>query len=81
MGKRIFFFEFQMSSSLTSMIYRKSLVLSSAARRKFTSGEITNFMSVDADKVLMIPYLTNVWSAPFAVTNIANNYLGYRRLL
>ena len=41
----------QMSSCLTSMIYRKSLKLSSAARRKFTSGEITNFMSVDADKV------------------------------
>ncbi len=67
-----------MSSRLTSMVYRKSLRLSSAARRKFTSGQISNLMSVDADKALMLPYLTNVWTAPFQI--VVALYLLYKEL-
>ncbi|KAI7826006.1 P-loop containing nucleoside triphosphate hydrolase protein [Gamsiella multidivaricata] len=44
-------------SALVGMIYRKSLVLSPGARKSATSGEITNYMSTDAEK-----WITNlVW--------------------
>ncbi|KAF9927473.1 hypothetical protein FBU30_003229 [Linnemannia zychae] len=37
-------------TALIAMIYRKSLKLSSAAKQKSTVGEITNHMSVDAER-------------------------------
>ncbi|KAF9909398.1 hypothetical protein BX616_011195 [Lobosporangium transversale] len=37
-------------TALISMIYRKSLRLSSAAKQKSTAGEINNHMSVDAER-------------------------------
>ncbi|KAF9974092.1 Canalicular multispecific organic anion transporter 2 [Actinomortierella ambigua] len=37
-------------TSLIGMVYRKALVLSSGAKQKSTSGEITNHMSVDAER-------------------------------
>ncbi|KAG0232674.1 Canalicular multispecific organic anion transporter 2 [Actinomortierella wolfii] len=37
-------------TALIGMVYRKSLVLSSGAKQKSTSGEITNHMSVDAER-------------------------------
>ncbi|KAI8345227.1 ABC transporter type 1, transmembrane domain-containing protein [Mortierella sp. GBAus27b] len=37
-------------TALISMIYRKSLKLSSAAKQKSTTGEINNHMSVDAER-------------------------------
>ncbi|KAF9183410.1 hypothetical protein BGZ50_004257 [Haplosporangium sp. Z 11] len=40
-----------LKSGLTSMIYRKSLKLSPRARRVATVGEITNHMSVDAERI------------------------------
>ena len=41
----------QMESTLTSAIYKKSLKLSNKARSKYTIGEITNYMSVDCQRV------------------------------
>ncbi|KAG0344501.1 hypothetical protein BG004_004438 [Podila humilis] len=49
------FLSFQVKVALSSMIYRKSLRLSPAARQESTTGEIINHMSVDAD----------VWSEAF----------------
>ncbi|ORZ28328.1 multi drug resistance-associated protein MRP [Lobosporangium transversale] len=40
----------QARTGLIAMVYRKSLKLSSAAKQKSTAGEITNHMSVDAEK-------------------------------
>ena len=41
----------QMESTLTSAIYKKSMWLSNKARSKYTIGEITNYMSVDATRI------------------------------
>ena len=41
----------QMESTLTSAIYKKSMRLSNKARSKYTIGEITNYMSVDATRI------------------------------
>jgi ATP-binding cassette subfamily C (CFTR/MRP) protein 1 len=58
----------QMRSSAVSAIYRKSLKLSNRARAKYTVGEITNYMSVDCQRILeTVPFLPNLWSAPLNV--------------
>ena len=58
----------QTRSALISAIFRKSLKLSSAARQKFTSGEITNLVSVDTQRVLdNVPYMGLLWGAPYQV--------------
>ncbi|XP_014664888.1 PREDICTED: multidrug resistance-associated protein 1-like [Priapulus caudatus] len=43
-------------SSLTSLIYKKSLTMSNAAKRTSTVGEIVNLMSVDAQRVMDVMY-------------------------
>ncbi|KAG0371434.1 hypothetical protein BGX24_001678 [Mortierella sp. AD032] len=40
----------EVRTALMSMIYRKALRLSNSARQKSTAGEITNHMSVDAER-------------------------------
>jgi len=56
----------QMRSSLISMVYRKSLRLSNQARRLFTVGEITNLMSIDAQRMVeTFPYSNHMWIGPF----------------
>ena len=58
----------QVRSSLISAILRKTLRLSNAARQKFTTGEITNYVSVDTQRLLdNIPYLGVLWGAPWQV--------------
>ena len=58
----------QIRSALVSAIVRKSLKLSNSARQKFTTGEITNLISVDTQRILdNIPYLTILWGAPLQV--------------
>ncbi|KAF8933345.1 Multidrug resistance-associated protein 1 [Dissophora ornata] len=58
----------KLRSGLTSMIYRKSLKLSPGARREATVGEITNHMSVDADRVSQaVMFLPLIISAPFEI--------------
>ena len=47
-------------------IYRKTLSVSNHARKDFSTGEITNLMSIDAQRfVEIVPYLNTVWSGPF----------------
>ena len=51
--KRVVFdIGFRARNSVVSMIYRKSLKLSSTARQKYTVGEITNYVSVDTQRIL-----------------------------
>ncbi|KAG0261888.1 hypothetical protein DFQ27_002716 [Actinomortierella ambigua] len=53
-------------TSLIGMVYRKSLVLSSGAKQKSTSGEITNHMSVDAERWNnAVNFLPSFVSIPF----------------
>ncbi|KAI9987887.1 hypothetical protein PInf_024142 [Phytophthora infestans] len=51
---------------------QKSLLLSAAARQQRTSGEITNLMSIDAQRLQdMTPYLHAVWYAAFQIIGVA----------
>lgn len=58
----------KMRSSVVSVIYRKAMRLSSKARRSFTVGEITNYVSVDAQRIVTtMPFLHGMWGAPYMV--------------
>ena len=55
-----------MRTAIASAIYRKTLTISNSARKVFSTGEITNLMSIDAQRfVEIVPYLNTVWSGPF----------------
>ncbi|CAG7728120.1 unnamed protein product [Allacma fusca] len=55
-------------SALVSAIYQKSLVISNAARRESTTGEIVNLMSVDSQRFLdLITYVNAIWSSPLQI--------------
>ncbi|KAG0257232.1 Multidrug resistance-associated protein 1 [Actinomortierella ambigua] len=61
-------FGIEVRTALIAMLYRKSLVLSSAAKQKSTIGEITNHMSVDAERwSLNSMFLPMLISAPFEI--------------
>ena len=54
--------------SLISAIYRKSLVITAAAKKESTSGEVVNLMSVDCQRIGdMAPYINMLWSAPMQI--------------
>ncbi|KAE9316456.1 hypothetical protein PF008_g19004 [Phytophthora fragariae] len=55
-------------SAVVTAVFEKSMVLSAAARQQRTSGEITNLMSIDAQRLQdMTPYLHAVWYAAFQI--------------
>ncbi|CAN6448500.1 unnamed protein product [Victoria cruziana] len=56
-------------AALNTIIYKKGLSLSSQSRKKRTSGEIVNLMSVDADRVaLFCWYVHDLWVVPLQIT-------------
>ncbi|XP_064172603.1 multidrug resistance-associated protein 1 [Anguilla rostrata] len=58
----------RLRSAIVGAVYRKALVITSAARRTSTVGEIVNLMSVDAQRFMdLITYINMVWSAPLQV--------------
>ncbi|DBA02320.1 TPA: hypothetical protein N0F65_006195 [Lagenidium giganteum] len=58
----------QFRSAIVTAVYKKSLVLSAAARQKRTTGEITNLMSIDAQRLQeLTPYLHGIWYAGFQI--------------
>ncbi|KAI9913446.1 hypothetical protein PsorP6_005192 [Peronosclerospora sorghi] len=58
----------QLRSAIVTAVFEKSMALSSAARQKRTAGEITNLMSIDAQRLQdMTPYLHAVWYAAFQI--------------
>ena len=57
---------FQMRTAIISAIYRKTLTVANHSRQEFSSGEITNLMSIDAQRFMeIVPFLNTVWSGPF----------------
>lgn len=55
-------------SAIIGAVYRKALVISNAARRSSTVGEIVNLMSVDAQRFMdLSAYINMIWSAPLQV--------------
>ncbi len=60
---------FRIRSALISAIYRKSMRISSKAKRDTTVGEIVNLMSVDAQRFFeLVSYLHVLWSGPLVIT-------------
>lgn len=55
-------------TALIAAIYRKSLVISNAARKESTVGEIVNLMAVDAQRFMdLTTYINMLWSAPLQI--------------
>ncbi|KAM8837861.1 ATP-binding cassette sub-family C member 3 isoform 2-T2 [Spinachia spinachia] len=55
-------------TAVIGAIYRKSLVITNAAKRSSTVGEVVNLMSVDAQRFMdLTTFLNMLWSAPFQI--------------
>ena len=58
----------RIKTSLISAIYRKSLKLSSGAKKVMTVGETTNLMALDAQRFMdVVPYLNMAWTSPVGI--------------
>lgn len=58
----------QIRTAIVSIVYRKSVRLSNAARMGTSVGEIVNHQSIDASRFQnLLPYLHMAWSAPFQI--------------
>ena len=58
----------RVKSSLTSMIYAKSLKLSNEGRASKSTGDIVNYMAVDTQRLQdLTQYGQMLWSAPFQI--------------
>lgn len=55
-------------TAIIGAIYRKALVITNAAKRSSTVGEIVNLMSVDAQRFMdLTTFLNMLWSAPLQI--------------
>ncbi|XP_075450089.1 multidrug resistance-associated protein 1-like isoform X3 [Ascaphus truei] len=55
-------------TAVVGLIYKKSLYLANSSRRKFTTGELVNLMSADAQQLMdLMINLNLLWSAPFQI--------------
>ncbi|KAI1335138.1 P-loop containing nucleoside triphosphate hydrolase protein [Xylariaceae sp. FL0016] len=67
--QRAFVTGMHIKSGLTSAIYKKSLKLSNEGRSSKTTGDIVNYMAVDAQRLQdLTQFAQQVWSAPFQIT-------------
>ncbi|KPM09730.1 ABC transporter-like protein 15 [Sarcoptes scabiei] len=58
----------RMKTSITAIVYHKSLRLSNIARQRFSTGEIVNLISVDAFRIVdLVNNLNTIWSAPLQI--------------
>ncbi|XP_017570960.1 multidrug resistance-associated protein 1-like [Pygocentrus nattereri] len=58
----------RVKTAVMGLVYRKSLVISSAARRTCTVGEIVNLVSADTQKLMdFVVYFNAVWLAPIEI--------------
>ncbi len=65
---RMFIVGTRVRTSLMNIIYKKSLRLSTTARRMATVGEMTNLIAVNAQSFAeLTTYLNIIWSAPFQI--------------
>jgi len=55
-------------TSLVTAIYSKAMLLSSAAKQQSTTGQITNLMSLDAQRLMdFASFAHNLWASPLTV--------------
>lgn len=58
----------RIKSGLTSSIYKKALKLSNEGRSSKTTGDIVNYMAVDAQRLQdLTQFAQQLWSAPFQI--------------
>ncbi|KAJ8363882.1 hypothetical protein SKAU_G00127130 [Synaphobranchus kaupii] len=58
----------RVKTAVMGLVYRKSLVITSAARRTCTVGEIVNLVSADTQKLMdFVVYFNAVWLAPIEI--------------
>jgi ABC-type bacteriocin/lantibiotic exporter with double-glycine peptidase domain len=58
----------RIKGGLTSAIYRKALKLSNEGRSSKTTGDIVNYMAVDAQRLQdLTQFAQQLWSAPFQI--------------
>ncbi|EDK40781.2 hypothetical protein PGUG_04879 [Meyerozyma guilliermondii ATCC 6260] len=66
--ERAFDMGMKFKSSLTSVIYNKSLVLSNETKQASTTGDIVNLMSVDVQRLQdLTQNIQIIWSGPFQI--------------
>jgi len=55
-------------TAIVLSVYRKALLLSAAERQSKTLGEITNLMSIDAQRLQdLMNYMNSIWSSPLQI--------------
>ncbi|XP_014650979.1 PREDICTED: multidrug resistance-associated protein 1-like [Ceratotherium simum simum] len=58
----------KIKTAVIGLIYKKALLLSNVSRKKFSTGEIINLMSADAQQLMdLTANLNLLWSAPFQI--------------
>uniref|UniRef100_A0AAQ5Y5P3 ABC-type glutathione-S-conjugate transporter n=1 Tax=Amphiprion ocellaris TaxID=80972 RepID=A0AAQ5Y5P3_AMPOC len=58
----------RLKTAVMGLVYRKSLLMSSAARQQGTLGEIINLISADTQKLMdFVVYFNSVWIAPIEI--------------
>ncbi|KAL4659052.1 multidrug resistance-associated protein 1-like [Arapaima gigas] len=58
----------RVKTAVMGLVYRKSLIINSAARRTCTVGEIVNLVSADTQKLMdFVVYFNAVWIAPIEI--------------
>ncbi|EMP33026.1 Multidrug resistance-associated protein 1 [Chelonia mydas] len=58
----------KIKTAAVGLIYRKALSLANSSRRKYTTGDIVNLMSADAQQLMELTVNLNLlWSAPFQI--------------
>lgn len=67
-----------MKASLTTEVYRKSVLLSMASKQQSTTGQILNYMQLDASRVAeLVTYLHVIWSAGLQIVGYVGLLYGY----
>eukprot|EP00026_Physarum_polycephalum_P000567 Phypoly_transcript_00568.p1 GENE.Phypoly_transcript_00568~~Phypoly_transcript_00568.p1 ORF type:complete len:1446 (+),score=231.52 Phypoly_transcript_00568:83-4339(+) len=58
----------QVRSAITGIVYRKAVRISSAGKAKFSTGQIQNLQSIDANRIaITITLCQLMWSAPLQI--------------
>ncbi|XP_054556332.1 multidrug resistance-associated protein 1-like isoform X2 [Talpa occidentalis] len=58
----------KIKTAVAGLVYKKALLLSNVSRKKFSTGEIINLMSADAQQLMdLTANLNLLWSAPFQI--------------
>lgn len=66
--QRVFDMGMSIKSSLTAVVYDKSLVLSNETKQASNTGDIVNLMSVDVQRLQdLVQNLQIIWSGPFQI--------------